>query len=137
MNIKIYDDKYIIKSDSNCYRLVELREKITEGEELADDAVTTNEDGIREATIGYYTNLEFLLKDIIEREQRDNRCTTLEGFAKHLKAVNKRMEEVIQVLLKYAGGKSALDELLKVTAEKLPKEYQEEKPKSGKKKKSE
>ena len=37
MNIKIYHDKYIIRDDPYCYRLIELRSKNAKKEDVPDD----------------------------------------------------------------------------------------------------
>jgi len=100
MNIKIWDDKYAIKSDARCYRLVELKEN---GED------PDNEEGF---TIGYYSTIAALFKNLAEREERFNKCTTLDGYIKHIEKVNKKLEENLLAIAAIVGKKETLERIL-------------------------
>ena len=102
MNSKIWDDKYVIKSDSRQYRLIEIKEKAPD-EDGGD--VQTNEDGTYEVNIGYYSTMAALFKGLVEREGRLNKCTTLEGYVKHIEKINKKLEENLMAIATTIGKK--------------------------------
>lgn len=134
MKIKIWDDKYMIKSDSYCYKLIELGEadKDEEDEEKEDIG----------KTVGYFGSIEDLFVSLSEREGRLNKCTTLNGYIKHIEAVNKKMEEILEQIKVLIGAKASIKRLMTAMPEDLPKEVEnvgEESQKSkkrGRKKKS-
>ena len=126
MNIKIWDDKYRIRSDSYCYTLSEITVK--DGGEESD------------STVGYFSNIEHVFKDIVEREGRMNKCTTLNGYIKHIEAVNKMLEENLAKIEAIVGSKKAMERIMNSMPDKLPAEVAEigeqaDKPKRGRKKK--
>lgn len=102
MNIKVWDDKYIIKSDSYCYRVNEIKQKLESEENL--DNVEESGNGEYEVTIGYVKNVAQCFRLIAEREGRQNKCTTLNGYIKHLEEVNKKLEENIKKFSVIVGG---------------------------------
>lgn len=126
MNIKIWDDKYRVKSDSYCYILSEIM---------------TKEDGTQyDATVGYFSNIGHIFKDIAEREGRDNKCTTLNGYIKHIEEVNKKLEENLLKIEAIVGTKKAMERIISSMPDKLPEEVaaigeEIDKPKKSRKKK--
>lgn len=102
MNIKVWDGKYIIKSDTLCYKVSEIKQKINNDELLED--VKQSEGGEYECTIGYVNNVAQCFKLIVDREGRMNKCTTLAGYIKHIEAINKKLEENIKLFSKIVGG---------------------------------
>ena len=117
MNIRIYHDKYIIRDDPYCYRLIELRSKNAKKEDVPD-----------------YSTLAHLIEDLMEREKRNNRCTTLDGFAKHLEKINKEAAEIINVLVKVTGSHERLRELIDTPIQSFPDELKEPVKPRGRKK---
>lgn len=107
MNIKVWDDRYIIKSDSLCYKLVEVKTRQGKDDEDIDDAVK-NEDGTYETPVGYVDNIARCFKIIIEREGRKNKCTTLDGYIKHIEAIEKKLDEEILAMRYYIHLKQLL-----------------------------
>lgn len=114
MNIKVWDDKYTIKSDSLCYKVSEIKQKINK-EELLDD-VTKSDNGEYECIIGYVNNVAQCFKLIVEREGRMNKCTTLSGYIKHIEAINKKLEENIELFSRIVGGKEMVERAMLKTA---------------------
>lgn len=126
MNIKIWDDKYRIRSDSYCYTLSEIAVK-DDGEQY-------------DSTIGYFSNIEHVFRDIVEREGRINKCTTLNGYIKHIEAVNKTLEENLAKIEAIVGSKKAMERIMNSMPDELTAEVAEigeqaDKPKRGRKKK--
>lgn len=126
MNIKIWDDKYRIRSDSYCYTLSEIMTK-GDGEQY-------------DSTVGYFSNIEHVFKDIVEREGRANKCTTLNGYIKHIEDVNKKLEENLLKIEAIVGSKKSMERIMSSLPDKLPEEIAEvgeesDKPKRGRKKK--
>ena len=136
MNIRIYHDKYIIRDDPYCYRLIELRSKNAKKEDVPDDEeiVETSDGEFNEVVIGYYSTLAHLIEDLMEREKRNNRCTTLDGFAKHLEKINKEAAEIINVLVKVTGSHESLRELIDTPIQSFPDELKEPVKPRGRKK---
>lgn len=93
MNIKVWDDKYVIKSDAYCYVLKEIKKKQPKDDEETGQEVVENGDGTYEITIAYPSTVANCFRYIVEAEGRDNRCTTLEGYVKHLEKINAKLEE--------------------------------------------
>lgn len=133
MNIKIWDDKYVIKSDARQYRLIEIKEKAPD-EECGD--VQTNEDGTYEVNIGYYSTMAALFRGIVEREGRLNKCTTLEGYVKHIEKINKKLEENLLAIAATIGKKESFKRILDAMPDKIPESVAKlgEEKKKGKKK---
>lgn len=102
MNIKVWDDKYIIKSDSLCYKVSEIKQKIDKNDLIEDAKKSDN--GEYECIIGYVNNVAQCFKLIAEREGRMNKCTTLNGYIKHIEAINNKLEENIKLFSKIVGG---------------------------------
>lgn len=137
MNIKIWDDKYVIKSDKYCYRLAELRarpEDIPEDDEDKDEGVT----------VGYYPTILDLFEDLVNMEGRLNRCTTLEGYVRHIERVHNELEKTLDRMRAVIGTKESVARILSLGEHLLPDEVKEvgeepteEKPKRGRKKKVE
>lgn len=137
MRIKIWDDKYIIKSDKYEYRLIAIKEK----EEEAPDDGDENEEGV---VVGHYATIGYLLEDLVNMEQRMNRCTTIDGYVKHIEKVNKQLEDILKQIQAVIGTKESLTRILSTWENRLPEEIKaigevsaEEKPKRGRKKKTE
>lgn len=86
MNIKIWNNKYAIKSDTNQYKLLALKEKADGG---SDD---TKEEGV---VVGYYSTLRSLFEDLVAVEQRTNKCTTMDGYIKHIEKINTKLAETL------------------------------------------
>lgn len=127
MNIKIWDDKYRVKSDSYCYTLSEIGTREASGEQY-------------EITIGYFSRIEHIFKEIAEREGRLNKCTSLNGYIKHLEEVNKKLEENLLKIEAVVGSKKSMERIMASLPDKLPEEIAEvgeepDKPKRGRKKK--
>lgn len=116
MNIKVWDDKYVIKSDNYCYTLREVKQKKA-GE---DDELDTEEtaDGTVEVTVAYLSNVAQCFATIVEREGRNNRCTTMDGYIKHLKTINDKLEDNLEKFAKIIGGKDQLEIALAKLASK-------------------
>ena len=117
MNIKIWDDKYVIKSDSRQYRLIEITEKAPD-EDGGD--VQTNEDGTYEVNIGYYSTMAALFKGLVEREGRLNKCTTLEGYVKHIEKINQKLEDNLMAIATTSGKKESFYRILDAMPDKIP-----------------
>ena len=135
MNIKIFHDKYIIRDDPYCYKLIELRPKSSKREDRPEDEEVVETDGdYSEATVGYYSTLSYLIEDLMEREKRNNRCTTLDGFAKHLEKINKEAETIVEILVKACGSRERLRGFIDRTVDHCPKELKEIPKPRGRKK---
>lgn len=137
MNIKVFHDKYIIREDPYCYRLIELRPKNAKKEDVPDDeeVVETSDGEFNEVVVGYYSTLAYLIESLMEREKRNNRCTTLEGFAKHLEKINKEAKDIIDTLTKVTGSHERLRELIDAPIQRFPDELKEPVKPRGRKKK--
>ena len=118
MNIKIWDDRYVIKSDPRQYRLIEIKEKLS-GEEANVDA-DINEDGTYEVIIGYYGSLEGVFRGLVEREGRLNKCTTLEGYVKHIEKINKKLEENLLAIAAVVGRKESFNRIMMAMPDQIP-----------------
>lgn len=123
MNIKIWDDKYAIKSDSKCYRLIELKEG---------DEDIENEEG---STVGYFSTMSGLFRGVVEREGRLNKCSTLEGYVRHIEKVNKKLEENLLAIAAIVGKKEAFERVMNSIPEDIPDCITELKPEKKKKEK--
>lgn len=137
MNVKIWDGKYAIRSDKNQYRLVELRQKNGDGP-VGD--VGRSEDGMQEINVGYYPTLRYLLKNLAEMEGRQNRCTTMEGYVKHIEKINDRLEEILETIQSALGAEESLERIMDTLGDRLPEAIAQigetvEKPKQKRKKK--
>lgn len=131
MNIKIWDDRYVIKSDARQYRLIEVKEKLS-GEDAADADV--NEDGTYEIIIGYYGSLTSLFKGLVEREGRLNKCTTLEGYIRHIEKINKKIEENLLAMVNIIGKKESFKRIMEAMPDQIPESIAAiGEPKKGKK----
>lgn len=115
MNIKIWDGKYAIRSDKYQYRLVELRQK---GEDEVSDNTETED--VQEISVGYYPTLRYLLKSLAEMEGRQNRCTTMEGYIKHIEKINARLEEILETIQSLIGAEESLKRIMDTFGDKLP-----------------
>lgn len=133
MNIKIWDDKYAIKSDPRQYRLIEIKEKVP-GEDAGADA-DVNEDGTYEIILGYYSSLASVFKGVVEREGRLNKCTTLEGYVKHIEKINKKLEENLLAIAAVVGKKESFKRVLAAMPDEIPESIAKlGEPKKGTKK---
>lgn len=137
MNIKIWDDKYIIRADKYQYRLIEIKQKATE-EELEDAKQT--DDGTYEVIVGYYPTLRYLFQNLVEIEGRQNRCATMEGYIKHIEKINAQLENILNNIQSIVGVEKSLNRILNSRGDELPVSAAEldgvdEKPKHGRKKK--
>lgn len=103
MNVNILDGKYTIKSDRLQYILFLNKEGVDE--ETGETKVVTTTDG-------YFHDINHLFEYLIEVEQRVNNCRTLEGYMKHCKEVNKRIEAELKILCETAEGKSAFRKMM-------------------------
>lgn len=110
MNIKVWDDKYTIRSDSNCYKIAEIKQKIDNSDE---DMAEKNSNGDYEITVGYVNNIAQCFRLIVEREGRLNKCTTLNGYIKHLEEINKKLETNIKLFSKIVGGPEVVERAMK------------------------
>lgn len=133
MNIKIWDDRYIIRSDARQYRLIEIKEKAPDEES---DDVQADENGTYEVNIGYYSSMASLFRGLVEREGRLNKCTTLEGYVKHIEKINKKLEENLLVIAAMIGKKESFDRIMYAMPDKIPDSVAKigEAKKKGKKK---
>lgn len=114
MNIKVWDDKYLIKSDPYCYKVAEIRKRTSEDSDA--DAEDTESDGDTYAiNIGYVNSVAECFRLIVEKEGRQNQCTTLSGYIKHLENINKKLEENILLFEELVGGR----ENVKATLERI------------------
>lgn len=114
MNVKVWDDRYVIKSDSYCYILKEIKKRQPKDEiESGDQEVVENNDGTYEVTIGYPSTIAGCFRKIIELESRNNRCTTLEGYIKHIEKVNQKLEESLIAFEKILDENESLERVLK------------------------
>ena len=117
MNIKIWNDKYVIKSDPRQYKLIEIKEKPSE-EDALDTGVS--EDGTYEVIIGYYNSMTSVFKSIVEREGRLNKCTTLEGYVKHIEKINKKLEENLLAMATIIGKKESFKRVMMAMPDQIP-----------------
>lgn len=142
MDIKVWDDKYIIRSDKRQYKLFEIKQRITDEEDNL-EATEQNDDGTYAVNVGYFPTLKYLFTAIAEREGRSNRCTTMEGYIKHLEKINKQLEKTLEQMQAVIGTEESLERIINKMGDKLPEHIanigEEEKPKSkrGRKKKGE
>lgn len=113
MYVKVWDDKYVIKSDAYCYILAEIK---TKAKQEDDEDAVQNEDGTYEVNIAYTNSFAGCYRTIIEREGRKNKCTTLDGYIKHLEKIYNKLEEDLDKMAKIVGGK----EQLELALNKLP-----------------
>jgi len=111
MKIKIWDDKYIIKSDVYCYKLIKVA-----------DADKDDEDG---AVVGYYGDVENLFKSLVDMEKRLNKCTTLNGYIKHIEDINKQLEATLEQIKAVIGTRASLKRIMSAMPEDLPEEVAE------------
>lgn len=117
MNIKVWDDKYTIKSDSYCYKVNEIKQKLNNDE--IPDSVEETKDGEYEITVGYVKNVAQCFRLIVEREGRQNKCTTLNGYIKHIEEINKKLEDNIKKFEKIVGGPEMVELAMLKVAGKL------------------
>lgn len=117
MNIKVWDDKYIIKSDSLCYKVSEIKQKAENNEDENIDVEKTD-NGEYEVIIGYVNNVAQAFRLIVDREGRNNKCSTLNGYIKHITAINKKLEDNIMLFANMVGGKGLVERaMLKMASE--------------------
>lgn len=109
MRIKVWDDKYVITADKYCYNLREIKTKL-KTDEMAE--TIANEDGTYEVIIAYPTTLQGCLESILEREERVNKCTTIEGYIKHLEKIHAKFDEMLSQLTSIMGGKERIEYFL-------------------------
>ena len=107
MYIKVWDDKYVITSDSRCYTLKEIRTKAVKDEDVIEE-VSSNEDGTYEIAVAYLNTVAQCFETIVEREGRKNNCKTIDGYIKHLKEIDKKLDDSIATFEKLVGGKDKL-----------------------------
>lgn len=110
MNIKVWDDKYTIKSDPYCYKVAEICTKTSNDDEELE--IEKSGDDTYEKTIGYVNNVPQCFRLIVEHEGRANKCTTLNGYIKHLEAINKKLEENIEKFIKLAGAEYLVEKAI-------------------------
>ena len=116
MRIPVFDGKYIISSDSLCYKV----SLVTEKNDKDEDVVET-EEGVFERVISYPTTISGCIRYIVEREGRVNKCRTLSGYIKHLDEINKKLEETLRIIQKMTGSKERYEFALeKVKNSQLP-----------------
>ncbi len=92
------------------------------------------------APMGYYPTLRYLLKNLAEMEGRQNRCTTMEGYVKHIEKINDRLEEILETIQSALGAEESLERIMDTWGDKLPEDMAqigeaEEKPKRKTRKK--
>jgi len=104
MNVKVWDDKYVIKDDTHCYVLKEIKTKQPKDGDEIDEKVVANADGTYEITVGYPSTVAHAFSIIVEREGRSNRCTTMDGYIRHLKEINAKLEENLKAFSVIVGG---------------------------------
>lgn len=114
MYVKIWDDKYVIKSDNYCYILAEIKTKNT----IVDGDIETvkNDDGTYEVNLAYTKTVAGAYASLVEREGRKNKCTTLDGYIKHLEKIYQKLEEELKKMAVIVGG----EEQIKTALYKLP-----------------
>lgn len=121
MELRIWDDKYTIRSDQYQYTLFENKRKQANNEEY-------------EVAVGYFTTLQHLFKELAAREQRLSNATSLKEFVKDVNEVYKKLAKLINDVKVMFDSQYKLEELLTYTADKV----EEPAPKKrGRKKKSE
>lgn len=127
MNVKIWDGKYAIKSDKNQYKLFALKEK------EADAPEDSEEDGV---VIGYYPTVRYLLEDLANVEQRSNRCTTMDGYIKHIEKVNVQLEKILDDIQALIGAEESVARIINLVESKMPEKIKDigEEIKTAKKK---
>lgn len=102
MNIRVWDNKYVIKSDAYSYKLAKVM-------------IKTNEDGTTEeyeSDMKWCTNVGNCFRNIVELEGRKNQCTTLEGYIRHLEKINEKLEENLAKFEILVDEKEMLDRAL-------------------------
>ena len=72
MNIKVWDDRYTISNDANCYVVKEIKEKKPKDGEESGEEIAAGADGTYEVIIGYPSTVAYAFKIIWERECRSN-----------------------------------------------------------------
>lgn len=112
MDIKVWDDKYVIRSDTYCYILREIKKKQPKPDEDTIHEVVENGDGTYEVTIAYPSNIANCFRYIVEAEGRNNRCTTLDGYIKHLEKINHKLEENLLLFQRLVGADENLEAAL-------------------------
>ena len=106
------NNKYAIKSDNYCYKLVEIKTK-------------TNEDGTTEeyeSDFKWCTNVGNCFRNIVEIEGRKNQCTTMEGYIKHLEKINNKLEENLKLFESIVDEKEMIERALYKTMYAAEKE---------------
>lgn len=110
MHIRVWDDKYVIKSDAYCYKLAKVMIKEDgSGEEYEND-------------FKWCTNVANCFRNIVEIEGRKNQCTTLEGYVKHLEKINNKLEENLAKFESLVDEKEMLERALYKTIHSEPQE---------------
>lgn len=112
MKIKIWDNKYIIKSDSRQYKLIELKGKT--------DTENTEEKEDEGVCIAYLDSITSVFRVIVEREGRQNNCTTLNGYIKHLEKINNQLEKTLKAIAAVVGQRESLRRIMDAMPEELP-----------------
>lgn len=112
MNVKVWDDKYVIKDDTHCYILKELKTKQPKDGEEIDEKVVANDDGTYEITVGYPSTVAHAFSIIVEREGRNNRCTTMDGYIRHLKEIDAKLEENLRKFSAIVGGEEKVKDVM-------------------------
>ncbi len=103
IRIDIMDTPYVIRSDSKQYMLSRIAQQTNkETGKLEDVPVDTM----------YYPHIEYLLEDVMEMEKRKNNCRTFEGYAKHIKKVNKELQPILEAIVENSSTKSVLKKAL-------------------------
>ena len=119
MNIKVWDNKYVITSDKLCYTLKEIKTKQSKDDEDNSLEVQANNDGTYETAIAYHDTVAGCFRTIVEREGRQNKCTTLDGYIKHLKSVSDKLEENLKKFEKIVDADTLFNSALsKATKDK-------------------
>lgn len=119
MNIKVWDDKYVITSDKLCYTLKEIKTRQSKDDDENSLETQANSDGTYETAIAYHDTVAGCFRTIVEREGRQNKCTTLDGYIKHLKSVSDKLEENLKKFEKIVDADTLFNSALsKATKDK-------------------
>ncbi|MGF6374993.1 hypothetical protein M2140_000027 [Clostridiales Family XIII bacterium PM5-7] len=113
MNIKIWDDKYVIKSDAYNYFLREIKTKQPKDDDGGTvSEVDVNDDGTYEVTVANCDTVSRCLIKLVELEGRKNRCGTLEGYIKHLEKIEDKLNKTLESVSLAVGGDNMLKRAL-------------------------
>ena len=111
--------------------MVEIRNK--PGDDT-DETVETD-DGSYEVVVGYCNNIAHCFKLITDKEGRENRCTTLDGYVKHLIEVQKTLSESLKSFEKLMSPDDNFEKILTQLAQDEDPDVETPPKKRGRKKK--